>query len=55
MNPKKYLISYKWADGLDGRFCWHEHFETDSMIVMLLFFIAIKFKYGTISIDYRSM
>jgi hypothetical protein len=53
MNPKKYLISYDWKEGRDGKFFFHDHYETDSFFMALFMFIALRMRYSTISVDYR--
>ena len=53
MNPKKYMLHYDWRENRNGQFMFHEHYETDSFVLALIKFVRLRFRYSTISIDYR--
>lgn len=53
MNPKKYFIMYDWKPNLNGHYSYHENFETNSFLVMIIKFLLLSLKYGTIDIEYR--
>lgn len=35
MNPKKYMLHYDWRENRNGQFMFHEHYETDSLVLAI--------------------
>lgn len=55
MNSKKYMLHYNWRENRNGQFMFHGHYETDSFVLVLINFVRLRSRYGTISFDYRRL
>lgn len=53
MDPKKYMLHYDWRGDRNGQFRFHEHYGTDSFVLAIIKFVMLRFRYSTISVDYR--
>ena len=53
MHGSKYLISYDWQ-APRGTYTYMKHWEGDSLIMFLIKFAVLSFKYEIIDVQYRN-
>ena len=53
MHGNKYLISYDWQ-APRGTYTYMKHWEGDSLIMFLIKFAVLSFKYEIIDVQYRN-